>query len=81
MVMVAPQGGQFILALNPEMLAGAGWADHSDAFFDRLTSLGDVRLPGARRFINRQNKDARHINKALIDTICADIKDPSAILA
>ena len=32
----SPQGGQFIPALNPEMLAGAGWADHSDAFFDRL---------------------------------------------
>jgi delta1-piperideine-2-carboxylate reductase len=75
-----PQGGQFILALNPEKLAGAGWADHSDGFFERLTGLGDVRLPGGRRFINRQDTGPRHINKALIDTISADINDPSAIL-
>ncbi|MDA0308016.1 MAG: Ldh family oxidoreductase [Proteobacteria bacterium] len=75
-----PQGGQFILALNPEKLAGPGWQDHCDAFFERLTNLDGTRLPGERRHRNRQDKGPRQINKTLIDTIAGEMKDPAAIL-
>ncbi|MGC6485862.1 MAG: Ldh family oxidoreductase [Candidatus Puniceispirillales bacterium] len=64
-----PQGGEFILAMDPARIAGAGWEDHCEAFFERLTGLDGTRLPGARRHKNRLDAGPRHINTALVEKI------------
>ena len=62
-------GGEFILAMSPELIAGQGWDDHSEKFFDKMLSLEGVRLPGQRRHKNRLSNDPRKINAELIEKI------------
>ena len=64
-----PSGGEFILAISPEIVAGPGWEKHSEEFFAKMKSMDGVRLPGERRHKNRLNKDPRKINKELIEKI------------
>ena len=42
---------------------------HSSKFFDKMKSMGDVRLPGERRHKNRLDKGPRHINEDLVNKI------------
>ncbi len=43
-----------MLAIDPARFGDAeGWAQHSDAFFERLLGIEGTRLPAARRFANR----------------------------
>lgn len=62
-------GGEFILAMSPQVLAGPGWAEHSDAFLDELEAMEGVRLPGQRRFANRASTAPRHINAELVTSL------------
>ena len=64
-----PRGGEFLLALSPQRIAGDDWAQHADAFFTRLTTLDGARLPGQRRHINRAQGGARAINAELVEKI------------
>jgi delta1-piperideine-2-carboxylate reductase len=64
-------GGEFILAMSPEVLAGPGWADHSEAFLDELSSMEGIRIPGARRFANRSDERPRQINAELVESLRA----------
>ena len=64
-----PQGGQLLLALSPDLIAGTGWEQHCEKFFDRLTSMEGVRLPGERRHRNRQSTAPREINTQLLGKI------------
>jgi delta1-piperideine-2-carboxylate reductase len=64
-----PRGGEMVIALSPELIAGAGWESHVDDFMDRLTSLDGVRIPGARRHQNRLDTGPRAINATLVETI------------
>jgi delta1-piperideine-2-carboxylate reductase len=66
-----PAGGQFILAMSPDITSGStNWAGAANAFFDKLKSLGDdVRLPGERRHKNRLNTGPRSVNTELVDKI------------
>jgi len=65
-----PAGGQFILALSPDITSGSDdWAQAADAFFEKLKSYKDVRLPGERRHRNRQDTGPRSINRELVDEI------------
>ena len=64
-----PRGGEFLLAMNPDLIAGPGWAEHSEGFFARLTALEGVRLPGQRRHKNRLSDAPRQINAALVAKI------------
>ncbi len=43
-----PIGGQFLLAMSPEIIAIDDWQSHCDLFFERMSGLpGEgVRLPG-----------------------------------
>ncbi len=63
------RGGEFIMALSPELIAGKNWNEHSEKFFEQMTSLDGVRLPGQRRHTNRQDKGPRQINSELIEKI------------
>jgi delta1-piperideine-2-carboxylate reductase len=65
-----PAGGQFILALSPDITAGSrDWAAAADAFFEKLKSYKDVRLPGERRHRNRRDTGPRSVNAELVDKI------------
>ena len=64
-----PRGGEFILAISPEKIAGPNWDKHSDEFFDKMKSMEGVRIPGERRHKNRLSKGPRNINGELIKKI------------
>jgi len=64
-----PSGGEFILAISPEKMAGPDWEKHSDEFFKKMSSMEGVRLPGERRHKNRLDQGPRKINKELIEKI------------
>ncbi len=64
-----PSGGEFILAIDPNKTSGANWQNHTEEFFKKMKSLGEVRLPGERRHKNRMDTGPRNINKELIDKI------------
>jgi delta1-piperideine-2-carboxylate reductase len=65
-----PAGGQFILALSPDITSGSDdWAGAANAFFDQLKSFDDVRLPGERRHKNRLNTGPRSVNNELVEKI------------
>ena len=63
------RGGEFIMALSPELIAGKNWNEHAESFFEKMSSLEGVRLPGARRHNNRKNEGPREINTSLIEKI------------
>jgi len=64
-----PSGGEFIIAISPEKISGKGWDKHSDEFFNKMSAMEGVRLPGERRHKNRLDKGPREINTILIDKI------------
>lgn len=63
------RGGELIIAISPELVAGEGWDSHANGFFDEMGALEGVRLPGARRHVNRQDEGTREVNSALIETV------------
>lgn len=62
-------GGEFILAMSPEVLTGPGWAEHSDAFLAELENMDGIRLPGQRRFDARLSDEPIHVNAELLDSL------------
>jgi len=64
-----PKGGEFILAMSPNKIAGPNWNKHADKFFRKMKSMDGVRLPGERRHKNRLDIGQRQINAALIKKI------------
>ena len=64
-----PRGGELVIALSPQKIAGEGWAEHVEAFMKRLTGLDGVRVPGERRHKNRLDKGPRAINAGLVRSI------------
>ena len=64
-----PSGGEFILAICPNKTAGTNWQKHAEEFFDKMKSMGEVRLPGERRHKNRLDKGPRNINEELVNKI------------
>ena len=64
-----PSGGEFILAISPEKIAGPGWDKHANQFLKKMSEMEGVRLPGERRHKNRLDKKPRKINEDLIKKI------------
>ena len=64
-----PRGGEMIIGMSPDIIAGPNWQDHVEAFMQKMTSLDGVRMPGARRHKNRLDTGPRQINAALVDII------------
>ena len=63
------RGGEFIMALSPQLIAGDGWNEHAEKFFIQMESLDGVRLPGQRRHNNRKDAGKRNINEELVNKI------------
>ena len=66
-----PRGGEFMLAISPELLAGPGWAEHCEAFFARFQAIEGAHLPGSRRHTNRLSAAPRAINAELVERVRA----------
>jgi len=64
-----PSGGEFIIAISPEKISGKGWNNHADEFFNKMSAMEGVRLPGERRHKNRLDKGPRNINEELVNKI------------
>ena len=64
-----PRGGEMIIGMSPDIIAGANWQEHVESFMEKMTSLDGVRMPGARRHKNRLDTGPRKINAKLVDTI------------
>jgi delta1-piperideine-2-carboxylate reductase len=64
-----PQGGEFILAISPQIMGGSNWADHAEKLFTKLESMEGIRLPGSRRHNLRQDLGPRAVNRALIEQL------------
>lgn len=64
-----PRGGEFILAISPELVAGPGWAEHCGEFFRRFDAVKGARLPGSRRHHNRTSTSPREIDAELVERI------------
>jgi delta1-piperideine-2-carboxylate reductase len=62
------RGGEFLLALSPDIMAGPGWAEHAERFFARFDSIEGARLPGARRHRNRLDAGPRAIDAKLVES-------------
>ena len=63
------QGGQFILAMSPEILSGKDCTDQTERFFKRYEAIDGTRLPGVRRHKNRENTGPRAVNSDLVEKI------------
>ena len=63
------RGGEFIMAISPDIIAGKNWHNHSEKFFEKLLGLQGVRIPGQRRHKNRESSKPREINKELVEKI------------
>jgi delta1-piperideine-2-carboxylate reductase len=61
-----PSGGEFIMALNPEIIGDSNWEKHCEDFFQKLLSIEGVRLPGSRRHKKRSKNETRSINEELL---------------
>ena len=65
-----PQGGQFILAMNPEILSGGVWQEQSEEFIKRLGELDGVRLPAQTALSESgESGEERQIKTSVIDKI------------
>lgn len=63
------RGGEFIMAFSPQLIAGNGWNEHAEKFFEQMESMDGVRLPGQRRHNNRKDTGPRNINTVLVEKI------------
>lgn len=63
------QGGEFLLALAPDVVSGADPSARAERLFARLNAMPGVRLPGDRRHANRRDNGPRHVNAELLARI------------
>jgi delta1-piperideine-2-carboxylate reductase len=66
-----PRGGEFMLAISPDLLAGPGWLEHCEGFFRRFDAIEGARLPGSRRHENRLSAAPRNINADVVERVRA----------
>ncbi len=69
-----PQGGEFMLAMDPNLFGDAGgWADHAEKLFDKIKEQDGARLPGERRHTNRADnaKSGVAVSQIILDKISA----------
>jgi len=65
------KGGEFVMAISPQLVAGDNWQAHNEAFIQTLSELEGIRLPGQRRHKNRLDTGPRFINAELVEKINA----------
>jgi delta1-piperideine-2-carboxylate reductase len=69
-----PKGGELIIALDPAKFGDPeGFLAHGEKLFEAILQQEGTRLPGARRFVNRQKtpETGIEIPQSLYQTILA----------
>ena len=65
-----PLGGQFIMALDPEVISGLNdWDKNAETFIEKLSNFDGVIIPGKRRHNNRKRIKKVDVNPNLLDNI------------
>ena len=64
-----PKGGEIVIAINPNLVAGEDWSEHSEKFLSKLQNMSGVRIPGERRHKNRLDQGPRLINKQMLNKV------------
>ncbi len=67
-----PRGGEFILAIDPASFGDPeGWQAHGERLFTAILSQSGTRLPGDRRYQNRQGsgQSGVEVSVALLDEV------------
>ena len=65
-----PRGGEFLLAIDPRRLGADDSNAHAEAFFERYLALPGTRMPGDRRYANRDvAEDGIDVLQSTIDKI------------
>ncbi len=64
-----PQGGEFILAIDPKVMGGDNWAEHAEKLFEKLEAIEGIRLPGQRRHKMRKDTGSREVNIELVEKL------------
>ena len=63
------RGGELVIAIAPELVAGDDWRARSEEFMVRLEGLEGIRIPGQRRHRNRLDGGPRPVNAELLETV------------
>ena len=63
------RGGEFLMAIDPSLVAGDDWSARSGEFIKRLEALEGVRIPGQRRHRNRLDDGPRSVNAELLEKV------------
>ena len=66
-----PRGGEFIIALSPERLAGKNWAERCESFFAGFATVDGARFPGARRHEQRRRSGGRRVSSVVLEQVRA----------
>lgn len=67
-----PLGGELIIAMDPAKFGDpAGWSNRAESLFSEMLSQDGVRLPAARRFMNRKKtaKSGVSVAASVIDKV------------
>ena len=63
------RGGELVIALSPERIAGPEWATRSEEFFARFEQIEGARLPGSKRHSLRDDESERLVDASLLERI------------
>ncbi|MEZ5661261.1 MAG: Ldh family oxidoreductase [Burkholderiaceae bacterium] len=72
-----PQGGQFLMAIDPARVSGSDPGPATEAFIEKLRGIDGARLPGERRQARRLDAGPRPIDAALVEKLRA-MAEPTA---
>lgn len=64
-----PQGGQFLLAIDPARVSGTDPDAATEAFVEKLRGIEGARLPGERRQARRRDDGPRQVDAALVEKL------------
>ncbi len=64
-----PRGGEFVIALSPERLAGKAWVERCERFFASFLDVDGARLPGAGRHRLRAQSGGRMVSSIVLEQI------------
>lgn len=64
-------GGEFLMAIDPERLAGTDFRDHGEQLLAKIEAMDGARLPGSRRYTNRAQGGPVEVSDKILDAIAA----------
>ena len=71
-----PRGGEMIIGMSPDIIAGPNWQDHVEEFMQKITGLQGVRYQGSAGIKTVRTLDrVRSMPRFLIPLkVCSELK-------